>query len=486
MSSSPLSMTCVLGVVIGSAMAGSSRQGDAVNIGSRRELFIDRLLIDRLPGARLRLHEPRPAEVAVKVDHPWEGAFNYGEGVIKDGSTYRMYYRGWPPSASPVRCYAESRDGIHWAKPHLGIHTVAGTKQNNVIWVEAPFANNFAVFLDPRPGVGSQERYKALAGSHRTGLLGFVSPDGIHFKKLRDAPVLTSTLPNAFDGYCHCFWSEHEGVYACYFRCAVGGVRAVARATSKDFINWSKPAPMTYSDTGTPQPSQHLYEHMTDAYYRAPHICVAFPSRFMPKRRVVTDADLRKMNMVKLGGGAYFHDCSDGAFMTSRGGMRYDRTFMDVFVRPGPGPENWTSRTNYPIQGVVPTGPAEMSIYVNRHYAQTSWHIRRYVLRIDGFASVQAPYAGGEMITKPLTFAGASLHINFATSAVGGMRVEIQDAGGKPVPGFTANDCVEIIGDQIDRVVRWKAGCDVGKLAGKPVRLRFVMKDADLYAIQFR
>ena len=60
------------------------------------------------------------------------------------------------------------------------------------------------------------------------------------------------------------------------------------------------------------------------------------------------------------------------------------------------------------------------------------------------------------------------------------------DASGKPMPGLAASDCPEIIGDQIERVVRWKAGSGLRKLAGEPVRLRFVMKDADLFSIQFR
>lgn len=60
----------------------------------------------------------------------------------------------------------------------------------------------------------------------------------------------------------------------------------------------------------------------------------------------------------------------------------------------------------------------------------------------------------------------------------GSVRVETQDAAGKPRPGFTLDECPEIIRDQIERVVAWQAGADVGKLAEQPIRLRFVMKDA--------
>ena len=111
--------------------------------------------------------------------------------------------------------------------------------------------------------------------------------------------------------------------------------------------------------------------------------------------------------------------------------------------------------------------------------------MRRYTLRIDGFVSVQAPLAGGEFTTKPLVFQGSKLVINFATSAAGSVQVEIQDQDGKPLEGFTLADCPETFGDSLRREVSWKAGSNVGKLAGKPVRLRFVLKDADLYSIQF-
>jgi hypothetical protein len=105
---------------------------------------------------------------------------------------------------------------------------------------------------------------------------------------------------------------------------------------------------------------------------------------------------------------------------------------------------------------------------------------------MDGLASVRANSRGGEMATKPLTFAGKTLQINFSTSAAGSVRVEIQDAAGKPIPGFALDDCPDIYGDRIEHAVTWKQGNDVSKLAGQPVRLRFVMKDGDLYAIRFQ
>ena len=89
-------------------------------------------------------------------------------------------------------------------------------------------------------------------------------------------------------------------------------------------------------------------------------------------------------------------------------------------------------------------------------------------------------------MSKPLIFEGNELVVNYATSVAGSLRVEIQDAEGHPINGYQLSQCIEIFGDEIERVVRWENGSNVGSLAGKPIRVRFVMAAADLYAIQFR
>ncbi|MAV36241.1 MAG: hypothetical protein CMJ59_12380 [Planctomycetaceae bacterium] len=63
--------------------------------------------------------------------------------------------------------------------------------------------------------------------------------------------------------------------------------------------------------------------------------------------------------------------------------------------------------------------------------------------------------------------------------------MEIQDAHGEPILGYAMQDCPEIYGDQTDGAVTWKASGDVSNLAGKLVRLRFVLRDADLFAFRF-
>ena len=130
--------------------------------------------------------------------------------------------------------------------------------------------------------------------------------------------------------------------------------------------------------------------------------------------------------------------------------------------------------------------PRELSLYATESYfTGATSRLRRYSIRIDGFASVFAPLGGGELITKPLLFNGDTLNINFSTSAAGSIRVEIQNLKGEPIKGHALADCAEIFGDAIDYPVRWQSGTDIRPLAEEPVRLRFVLRDADLYALRF-
>jgi N-acetylneuraminic acid mutarotase len=464
-----------------------------IDIGSRRELFVDRFLIDTLTGTTLQLHRPTYAGIVLQREFPWEGVFAFEYvTVLKDGDRYRMYYRTYPGGETAdggtkeMTCYAESTDGIHWVKPELGLFEILGTKKNNAVLAGmAPYTHNFTPLLDARPGVPAQERYKALGGISPEGLAAFVSPDGIHWKKLRPEPVLKYPGKGwAFDSQNVAFWSESEKCYVCYFRIVPENVRTIARATSPDFVHWSPLVPMKYGDTGS-KPPENLYTNQTQPYFRAPHIFIATPARFMQGRSALSPAQAKEAGIapdVKW----LRSDCSDAVLMSTRGGDRYERTFMEAWLLPGIGLRNWVSRSNYPGYGIVPTGPAEMSLYVSRHNAQQSAHVARYTLRTDGFVSVRAGYQGGEMVTRPLVFAGGALEINFATSAAGSVRVEIQDAAGRPIPGFALGDCPELIGDEIGRVVAWNQGSDVSKLAGQPIRLRFAMKEADLYALRFQ
>lgn len=455
---------------------------NVINIASRLELLVDEYIIETMTDVALKLHEPQKMSLQA---NPILGGYMT---VIKDGGIFRAYYRGHRPdyhgptgndgTPREVYRYVESRDGVSWERPALGIFEIDGSKENNVVLTEPPFCHNFAPMLDHRPGVPAEERYKALAGLHQReyeklrkllpdeeryrpiigvdpgGLWSFVSADGIRWRKWSREPVIRLE-GYGFDSQNVSFWSEHEGCYVTYFRSWTTGdsrLRTISRATSSDYIQWNEPVALDPNE-----PGEHLYTSQTHPYVRAPHIYVATPTRFAGDER-----------------GA----ATDIVFMTARGNARYERRFKSAWIRPGLDPVRWGNRSNYMAYNIVPTSSEELSIYhcISGH---------RYVLRTDGFVSANASEKGGVLLTKPLLFTGSRLVINYSTAAAGSVQVEIQDADGAPIPGYALADCPPVWGDAIEHTVVWKEGSDVGRLAGRPVRLRFVMKEADLYSLRF-
>ena len=473
---------------------------EPISIDSRRELLVDDYLIERIDGqAELRLHSPTPRERVLVFDQPWEGnscgAYNT---VFVDGDRYRMYYLtyqqtllGEAPSHPVFTCYAESKDGIHWVKPDLGQFEFAGSKRNNIIMWEGHNKDSEAIivpFKDANPDCKPEERYKALVNI-QSALRPLKSPDGLHWSQMVDKPVITK---GAFDSQNLAFWDPVRKEYRAYVRDFRDGSRDIRVATSKDFLHWTEPSWLEYPGA----PTQQLYTNGIMPYYRAPHILLGFPARYIERGwcdslRALPELEHRKKRSARSNREGMA--LTDGLFMSSRDGRSFHR-WNEAFLRPGlRGTDNWAYGDNYQSWGLVetksaiPDAPDEISLYATEGYwLGKANKLRRFTLRKDGFVSMHATFVGGEFTTKPLTFQGARLVLNFATSAAGTIRVEIQGADGKPLEGFALADSNELFGDDLDRTVTWKNGADLSQLAGRPVRLRFTLSDADLYAFQFQ
>jgi len=349
--------------------------------------------IAELSNARLTLHAPKLREVAIVHDKPWEGSVCCYHTVFKDGNLYRMYYRGANSGENKhaeVTCYAESDDGIVWRKPELGLIAFNGSKANNIVW-EGVGSHNFAPFRDTNPACPAEQRYKALGRDGRKGLIAFVSPDGLHWSKLRSTPVITE---GRFDSQNLAFWDAERGLYMEYHRHFMNNVRAIMTCASTDFVNWTKPQWLAY-DEGTK--TEHLYTNAIQPYPRAPQMYVGFPMRFVSSRTTPYDTSSAS-------------GLSDGIFMTSRDGVLFKR-WEEAFLRPGLQHERWVNRNNMIAWGVVETAPEfpgalrELSLYsTENYYSTTPNRLRRMTMRLDGFVSVRADMAGGAVTTRPLKF----------------------------------------------------------------------------------
>ncbi len=460
--------------------AVSTSRAAPLNLGSRWELFVDEFLVAEKSGAALKLHEPVRREIVLATDRPWEGPTSAYFSVVQDGRKVRLYYRGSATvsdhSVEQFTCVAESDDGIHFTRPSVGLIAFAGSKDNNLVW-RGVESHNFAPFLDPNPTARADERYKALGGIKDKGknwqqgetpggLYAFASADGFTWRKLRPEPVLTK---GAFDSQNLALWDGARGHYTAFTRIFAARVRAIQSATSADLITWSEGTPHRYAPG---VPAEHFYTSATIVCPTAPHLFLSFPKRFASNR-------------TKIPGHRGGPGVSDTVFMSSRDGVTWDRPFLEAWARPGPDPKNWTERSNMVACGLYDDGGPEWSLYISEHYRHADHRIRRLTVRKQGFASMHAGARGGEFTTPPFIFSGEKLLLNYATSAVGSVRIEIQTDAGRPVPGFALADMPELFGDEFSAVATWKKGPALTALRGQTIRLRVQLKDADLYALRF-
>ncbi|MCA9047127.1 MAG: hypothetical protein KDA89_00265, partial [Planctomycetaceae bacterium] len=283
----------------------NSVEDSSTDIGSRRELFIDRALVKSVSGdARFELHHPEPREIALVHDAPWEGTGSGYHSVFQDGDKYRMYYKAWHLDVSDGRvktnshplycCCAESDDGIHWRKPELGIVSFNGSTANNIVLQPETIGDvtsdpgHPAVFRDDNPNCPPELRYKAVIRSAKPhGLLYFGSADGLHWTLQHPQPVITA---GAFDSQNLAFFDPNISAFRAYWRIFTAGKtdgddwkpaghRAIRTAVSRDLIHWDQWQDLTYVDS----PSEQLYTNVIKPYHRAPHLLIGFPTRYIER-----------------------------------------------------------------------------------------------------------------------------------------------------------------------------------------------------------
>ncbi len=487
-----------------------------LTIGSELQLFIDDYIVDRMSGsAKYQLHHPEPREIAIEHNEPWEGSGSSFHSVFKDGDIYRMYYSAWDftitrgkvtdDSHPYLLCYAESKDGISWYKPNLGLIAFNGSKNNNIIMVSGKLGDVYpdlghpSVFKDPNPDAPADARYKALIrdwspASGMKGMLAFKSPDGIHWTLMYDHVVLTD---GSFDSQNLAFWDEYKKEYRAYWRYMAGkeAIRSIRTARSKDFIHWTDVKDLQYGDA----PETQLYTNVIKNYYRAPQLVIGFPVRYVSRKWSASHRqlpDLANRELRATGEERFGTALTESLIMSSRDRVNFKR-WEEAFLRPGiERTGTWHYGQQYIAWSMVetasalPGAPPEISLYAVEGFWGTIEKgkdvLRRYTIRQDGFVSVNASMSGGEIVTKPFSFTGKDLLLNFSSSAAGEIRVELQDKNGKPLPGFSADNCEPVFGDTIERIVFWKSGADLNQLKGKIIKVRFILKDADLYSFRFR
>ena len=458
--------------------------GTWIDIGTRLELFVDNYLIDTMQGARLQLQHPERREIVLSLDQPWENDTGFPNSVVQDGESVRLYYRaagyGNGDEHKTVAALAESTDGGRsFSRPNLGLIEFNGSKQNNILHIGG-FPGIPPAFIDTNPNCKPEERYKGLMAKWRE-LYAMCSADGLYWQLMQDEPL---QMEGAFDTVNTAFWDSLAGCYRSFTRYfeyytdetttedVLGPkptvVRAIQSSTSQDFIHWTEVVHHQYDDDFG---DMQFYTNATIPCPGAEHIYLSFPNRYVQKRTKHPDHSVAGIN--------------DAVFMVSRDCAHWKR-YPEAWVRPGLDDLNWTDRNNYPTWGLVKTSATEWSTYITEHYRHPGieTRLRRLAIRPHGFVSAHADFDGGEFVTKPFTFGGRQLRLNYSTSAVGSVQIEIQDEKGRPIERFCLDDMEPLFGDELDAPIAWKGGGDLSTLIGKPVRFRFRLKDADVFAFR--
>ena len=140
--------------------------------------------------------------------------------------------------------YAESKDGIHWEKPSLGLVEFEGSKDNNLLMM---YAHGTSVMLDEQE-LDPSKRYKLMTRVDYPATRGFMavsfSPDGLHWQELIPWPKHN---PQA-DSHNYVFRDHTDGKYKLITRIWKNGLRVSAMCESSDFIHWSEPVEVLRGD----------------------------------------------------------------------------------------------------------------------------------------------------------------------------------------------------------------------------------------------
>ena len=497
------------------AVQGSYPQ-NIVDVGNRKQLFIDDRFFSQQYGIKLVVNPPAKAEMVLLPEKPWEKAvLGYYSTIIEDEGIYKLWYdafvggdvsKNFPRSL----CYATSKDGIHWQRENVNLFNWMGHEENNIVMP----GTCGSVMIDPK--APKEERYKALCIIHTSasesplwpeakgaywditggGIYLLTSPDGIHWKLV--SPVAS---PIFHDSQNFMLWDDRTQKYIAYMRTHEKG-RTLGTVVLEDPMEtpWPfRPMPAHV------KPNQYgLYMGSNFGNYDIAMSCDEMdpPDTDVQICPVVKypwaqDVFLGLMTLYhhfpETVPGKFLNDgIQDVQLVVSRDGLNWERPDRRPYIPLGPM-GSWDGGNIWPSLGIIRSGNEIWQYYCatsfthGKHDAKT-FHkggLCRLVQRLDGFVSADADYTGGEFTTPLLKFSGTKLELNLDCSALGNVCVEILDEGNKPIDGYSLEDAVAIDRNHIAVPVIWTSGKDVGALQNRDVRLRFKLRACKLYGFQF-
>ncbi|MDE2692455.1 MAG: hypothetical protein OXI49_18330 [Acidobacteriota bacterium] len=488
-----------------------------LHLATRKHLFIDAALLADTGDATFTVNPPRRAE---RVIDNIKGTFRKHLTVASgDDGVIRIYNSR---EEDHLAVYT-STDGVHFDRPDQGRGEINGHRNIVIPDMVGGLGNPF---WDPQ--APPDERWKYLTDYQRRGLYLYTSADGYDWTRRRNI-----VLPFRSGTQSSTYYDDQRQVYMSYHRSGIfhtpGGVTQRSSVvtehedlrltqpfeplTQQEYLDlraeyplrdplpwWVDNGPLTPGGFGMEYP--HLFDptpedpvgtdfYLTKAmkYPYAPDTYLAFPVGYFhyygdgPEARTVLGLEERGLGSGPL----------ESQIAVSRNGLDWKRHPEPAYVGIGRH-QGRDVVTAYIGHGMIRRGEELWQYY----FGETHYHsphtqdpdgrgVYRLVQRLDGFISLDSAY-GHEttVVTRPLTFEGDRLQLNVDTDAVGYLQVGFLDERGRPIEGYTVDDCVYVNGDFIAKEVDWlETGADVSPLAGRTVQVVFRMRGAKLYAMQF-
>ena len=471
---------------------------EVLPINRGRQLFVDSFLISNTNLTSV-YHKANYYDLnpVLKVDRKWEltpegyeYAAPFSDGIWyddKDGK-FKMWYLAGAGYVDTLKhslytCYAESLDGKTWTKPSLDI--VPGT---NV--VDTMNRDASTVWLD-RNEKDPSKRWKFFNVEYKPDYIQWqyvlkYSADGIHWSK----PVAQS---GAVSDRCTAFYNPFTNKWVMSMRhhCNVSWrsraylehadpEEAVSLAhrlregvPDKHIVFWFTPDDKEKRHERYPDVDPGIYNFDAIAYES---IMLGFYSQWQgPENHIARGLMIPKRNEIMLG--------------YSRDGFHFARPSHSPFMPVNETEGAWNYGNMQSVNGVPLIVGDSLYIYSSGRSKNGVWwdagvSTGLATLRRDGFVSMRAGNKEGFLTTEKLSFDGKYFFVNADVKAKGAqLKVELLDADGNPIPGFTKRNCVVMRGaDKTKQLITWKGKQDITDLQGRTIRAKFYLTRGDLYA----
>ena len=471
-----------------SVRAGEPGDGPVLQFGDRKQLLVDDHVIAGKHFLERRLRRPVKANGGGPVivdDTPWEdfGVPIVGS-VLREDGRFRIWYRAAGSGQdSATYCYAESRDGLRWVKPRLGLVEFDGTRANNIYQIGRPQA--YCPFVDPNEK-NPRHKYKSAVGAAKgygTATSLAYSPDGLRWSYYDQGRPITG---RAADTINQVLWDPYSEIYRLYTRTdyGTGGGSGEIRGT-RDMVN----------------PWTELRSHPGD-WTTVREWCLG---------REGGRKDYEWTRQIYSLNGWIYEGVQFGLLWSlERPG---DSEEMDFFLATTRGDRPWNLEWVYRNQPFLPRGAAGSfdAKWIQPAPNIVTWNDKHWIyyvgrpishsgrgsagaptgiglatVPLDRFVSLMASQRWGWAATRAFRVEGRELVVNLAAPS-GELAVEVLDTEDVPIPGFSRDEALVLRQvDELRAPVRWKDRQDLRGLLDRIVKLRFWLRQGSLYAFRIR